>query len=416
MKILMINKFFFVKGGAERYFFEISDILRQHGHEIIPFAMKHPQNEPSEYEKYFVEYIEYQGNSVPGKIINSLSVLGRMIYFRQAQKKIEQIILNEKPDIAHLHMIEHQLSPSILVTLKKYNIPVIQTVHQYKLVCPNYRLYNMRTSQICEKCLQSHCLYPVIERCHMDSVLAGGMIGLESQIHRLTKIYTKHIDLFHVPSRFMGSKLIEGGVPKEKIKHLFYTLDFKQFKPHFQHKNYFLYYGRLAREKGILTLLKAVRQLNNLDIAFYIVGDGPERLSLKKYVEENHLSQVHLTGYMGGDELKRMIDNCTAVVVPSEWYDNSPLVIYEALAKGKPVVVSQMGGMPELVQPGINGYTFHCGDVAHLTGKLKRLIDNPQKSAVMGKKARVLAESWFHPDVHYKKMIDFYKDILFKRR
>ncbi len=416
MKILMINKFFFIKGGAERYFFELSDILRKHGHEVIPFAMKHPQNEPSEYEPYFADYIEYEGKSTVRKIASSLSVLGRMIFFRQAQKSIEQLILDTKPDIAHLHMIEHQLSPSILVTLKKYNIPVIQTVHQYKLVCPNYRLYNMRTSQICEKCVNSHCLHPVFERCHMDSALAGVMIGLESQIHRWMKIYTKHIDLFHVPSRFMGSKLTEGGIPEEKIQHLFYTLDFEQFKPHIQHKKYFLYYGRLAREKGILTLLKAVRKLNKPDIAFYIVGDGPEMTVLKKYVEDNGLNQVYLTGYKGGDALKEMIDHCMAVVVPSEWYDNSPLVIYEALTKGKPVIVSQMGGMPELVQEGVNGYTFTCGDADGLAQKLKQILDDPEKTQQMGRQSRKLAETWFHPDVHYDKLLILYNHIVSEKK
>lgn len=412
MKIIMINKFFFVKGGAERYFFEISDILRQQGHEVIPFAMKHPENEPSQYDRYFVDYVEYQGNSVFSKFTNSLSVLSRMIYSRQAQKKLESLIENEKPDIAHLHMIEHQISPSILVTLKKYNMPIMQTVHQYKLVCPNYRLYNMRTSQVCEKCLKSHCLHPIKERCHMDSALAGAMIGLESQMHRWMRIYSKHIDLFHVPSHFMGSKLHEGGIPKEKIHHLFYTLDFEQFKPHFKGKNYFLYYGRLAREKGILTLFKAIKQLDVSNFEFYIVGDGPEREVLENFIAEHQLKNIRMLGYKGGDELKAIIDDCSAVVVPSEWYDNSPLVIYEAMTKGKPVVVSEMGGMPELIQTEVNGFTFPCGDVDGLAKHLKTMIQNPDQTLAMGKKGRELAEAWFHPDVHYNEIMKLYKSLI----
>lgn len=408
----MINKFYFVKGGAERYFFEISEILRQHGHEVIPFAMQHPDNEETEFDKYFVDYVEYQGSSVFSKLMNSLSVLSRMIYSKQAQKKLEALIENEKPDIAHLHMIEHQISPSILVTLKKYHIPVMQTVHQYKLVCPNYRLYNMRTNQVCEKCLKSHCFHPIVERCHMDSALAGAMIGLESQIHRWLKIYAKHIDLFHVPSHFMGSKLQEGGIPKEKIQHLFYTLDFEQFKPHFEGKKYFLYYGRLAREKGILTLFKAIKQLESTDFDFYIVGDGPEKESLEQYIQENQLHHIHLLGYKGGDALKEIVDHCYGVVVPSEWYDNSPLVIYESMAKGKPVIVSEMGGMPELIQSGVNGFTFPCGDVHTLVQHLKTMIQNPDQTLAMGKKGRDLAEAWFHPDVHYKEMMKLYHNLI----
>ncbi len=412
MRILMVNKYFFIKGGAERYFFELSNLLINQGHEVLPFAMKHERNELSEYSRFFVDAIDYTSEGSIHNILRSFSTFLRMVWFKQAQKRIEALILETKPDIAHLHMIDHQISPSILPILKKYNIPVIQTVHQYKLICPNYRLYNMRTHQICEKCIGSHAFHPVIERCHMDSVLAGAMIGAESQIHRCMNVYKKYVDIFHVPSHFMGEKLKEGGIPEEKIHHLFYTLDFNKYIPSYRNKSYFLYYGRLAREKGVMCLLKAIREIHNKNIEYYIVGEGPEKTTLESYVHENELHQVRFLGYKSGDALKDIIDNCMGVIIPSEWYDNSPLVIYESMTMGKPVIVSRLGGMPELIQLDKNGFIFDSHDYKMLSQYLDTLICHPQMRKQMGKNARQLAKEMFHPNVHYKEILKIYNTLL----
>ncbi len=408
MKILMIDKFYFVKGGAERYFFELSDILRANGHEVIPFSMKHEENFDTEYEKYFVNNIEYNLDGVFRKAASSFKIFGRMVYSTEAKRKIEKLINATKPDIAHLHMIDHQISPSILDVFDKYGIPVLQTVHQYKLVCPNYRLYNMYKKEICEKCLNGHYFHPVLEKCHKDSRLAGLMIGLEMTIHKRLKIYDK-IDLFHVPSFFMGEKLKQAGVDGGKIKHLFYTINLDNYPANFSSEDYIIYYGRLAKEKGILTLLQAMTEVKSIDLL--VVGDGPQREELESFVREHHLENVKFLGVKGGKELNSLVANSKFVVIPSEWYDNSPLVIYESCSMGKPVIGAKMGGIPELIDDNKTGLLFEAGDSKELAEKMNYLLASPKLIVEFGKQARKKAEREFSPQVHYQKMLEIYSDL-----
>lgn len=410
MKILMIDKYYFIKGGAERYAFELSRILEANGHTVVPFAMQHPDNFQTRYARYFVSNIEYNVSSLRQKMALGLKATARMIYSFEAKRKLEALIRDVEPDIAHLHMIEHQLSPSILHTLKKYNIPTIQTVHQYKLVCPNYRLYNPRTRSICLKCVGSHAWHPVFERCHKNSLMASLIISIESAIHRKTKIYERGIDLFHVPSKFMGEKLIEGGIDPQKIRHMFYTIDLRRFKPFYRAGDYILYLGRLSDEKGILTFLQAAKQLP--DVPFFLSGDGPQRSQLEAFVAEHELNNVTFLGMKSGAELESIVKKARVVVVPSEWHDNSPLVIYESFAYGKPVIASRMGGMPELVDHEENGFLFHAGDVKALVNYIQTLWKNPELAEEFGVAARAKAEKQFSPDWHYQNILQWYQELM----
>ncbi len=409
MKILMVDKYFFVKGGAERYMFELAKVLEANGHEIIPFAMQHDDSFATPYADYFVSNIEYNPASAFGKITTVLRAGGRMIYSLEARNCMERLIEKTQPDVAHLHMIDHQLSPSILDALKKHNIPVIQTVHQYKLACPNYRLYNPATGQICEKCLGGNLLHPIRERCHKGSLVASSMISIESTLHRLSRIYEKNIDIFHVPSHFMGSKLEQAGVGIGKLRHLFYTINMQDFEPHFSSGEYLLYFGRLADEKGLLTLLQASRLYRTAPL--YIVGDGPQRPILEEFVLRHEMTHVKFLGLQSGQALQALVKNARAVLVPSEWYDNSPLVIYEAFAYGKPVICSRMGGMPELVDHDQNGFHFAAGDVEELSARMAGLWEDPARAVQFGRAARDKAEREFDPDVHYNKIYAWYREL-----
>lgn len=410
MKILMIDKYYFIKGGAERYYFELKDVLEHKGHTVIPFSMKHPDNFESEYEEHFVDNIEYEFSSFFEKARALPKITGRMLYSLHAKKRLEKLILKEKPDLAHLHMIDHQLSPSILHVLKKHEIPVVQTIHQYKLVCPNYRLYNMGKTTICEKCLTGNFIHPIFEKCHKDSRLAGALISLESFLHRSMKIYENNIDLFHTPSRFIGEKMKQAGVGNGKIRHLFYTLKLDNYPPHFSFDNYIVYFGRLAKEKGVPTLLKAMQQVSQTQLR--IIGDGPERAALEAFVQKYNLDHVVFDGVKSGGELKSLIQNCQFVIVPSEWYDNSPLVIYESFALGKPVIGARMGGIPELIDHDKNGYHFEAGNADELAAHINHLITHPQLVKEFGHQARAKAEKEFEPEFHYHKMFSWYEELI----
>ena len=411
LKILKIDKYYFIKGGAERYYFELKKILESYGHEIIPFSMQHSENFQTEYEQYFVDNIEFNQASAIKKLINAPKILERIVYSFHAKSRLEKLINKVKPDIAHLHMIDHQLSPSILHTLKKHNIPVIQTVHQYKIACPNYKFYNPTKGQICEKCVNGNFLHPIIERCHKNSIFASSLLTLEAYVHKMLNIYN-NIDLFHVPSAFMGKKLIESGINEDKVFKLYYTINLDDYPYHPQYDDYFIYYGRLSHEKGILTLLKAAANFPKSKLL--IIGDGPQRNELEKFAAKNDLKHVQFLGNKSKDELKSLVSRSKFVVVPSEWYDNSPLVIYESFSMGKPVIGAKLGGIAELVDHDCNGLHFEAGNVSELCDKISYLSDNPNLIDQFSKEARLKAEREFSPQPHYEKMLALYNDLISK--
>jgi len=414
MKILMIDKYYWVKGGVERYMFELKKVFESHGHEIIPFSMKNPENEKSPYSKYFVENIDFIIESRVKKFLQSFRIISRVLYSFQAKKRLELLIKQTRPDIAHLHLIDHQISPSILHVLKKHGIPVMQTVHHYKLVCPNARMYINHKKEICERCLGGKYYHAFFQKCHMHSFAASLLVTIESYLHRLLKIYDI-IQIFHVPSRFIGEKLKEGGIPSNKIHYHFLTIDLNEHKYHEKFEKYIVYYGRLALEKGILTLLKAFLELQS-DVKLKIIGEGPERSILESYVNQNHIKNVSFLGYKGGKDLINLLANSMFVVVPSEWYENSPLTIYEPFSLGKPVIGAKIGGIPEFILNGENGYLFESGNAEELAAKMEALLKAPDDVAAFGKSARKFALKHFTPEIHYDYMLTLYQTLIKSER
>lgn len=410
MKILMVDKYYFIKGGAERYFFELKKTLEtRHGHQVIPFSMKHGRNFDSEYAPFFVDEIEFNDLRGWKKLVKAPQITGRVLWSLQARDNLERLIRQTRPDIAHLHMIDHQLSPSILPVLGRFGIPILQTVHQYKLICPNYRMYLDQKNQVCEKCLGGHFYHAVTERCHKDALFPSFLVSLESYFHHWLGVYD-HIALFHAPSAFIGNKLMETGVERSRVQHLFYAINVAEYTPHYEHQDYFVYFGRLAAEKGIFTLLHAMKKVGKGRLK--IIGEGPLREQLETFVRDNALANVEFEGLKNGEELKQLVANAMFVVVPSEWYENSPLVIYEAFALGKPVIGAAIGGIPELVDHQENGLHFRAGDSADLAEQIRFLLEHPAKLPAFGRAARQKAEQQFDADVHAAQMLAIYQRLL----
>lgn len=409
LKVLMINKYQFVKGGSERYMFDLQELLEKNGHEVIPFGMTDEKNTPSEYNKYFVDAIDYDFKSRLDKILSMPKVFGRMTYSFHAKERLEALLENTKIDIAHLHMIDHQLSPSILHVLKKHNIPVVQTVHQYKLVCPNYRLYVPQKAEPCERCLSGNYFNAVIQRCHKGSLFASAMVAAETAIHKATKIQENNIDYFIVPSGFMGEKLAQGGIPKGKIKPIYHFIESENYPKSFGESDYFVCYGRLSEEKGLFTLLKAVKDLPGAKLK--IIGDGPEREKLENFAKENSIN-VEFTGKKLGDDLKRLVSKSKFVVLPSEWYENSPMVIYESFAMGKPIIGAKAGGITELIRHEVDGLIFEMRNVEQLRQAIAALLNDHELVKKYGQAGyeRVIEE--FDPVTHYDKIMALYDNLL----
>lgn len=407
MKVLMVHKFFYIEGGAERYVFNLSDLLRQKGHQVIPFAMKDSRNFSSEYEPFFADRFGPDQLFETTNPLRKLSIAGRVVFNRQAQQKLEALIEETRPDIAHVHSVYHHLSPSVLFALKKFKLPVVMTLHDYKLVCPNYIFLDGKR-RVCESCRGKHFWHAFVKKCFRDSYAASLLVSIEAYVNAWMKSYRKNVDLFISPSEFLAGKIRQYGYADKPVYVLPYTLDLNAYRPCFEASDYFVFMGRLTHEKGLHFLLDAVKKIPHGHLL--IIGTGPLQGELEERIRTEGITNVTLAGYKAGEELKDLVRRGQFTVVPSEWHDNSPLVIYESLALGKAVIGAQMGGIPELIEEGVDGYTFQRGDLLGLVDRINRLLGDPSRTAEMGKNGRRKAEQLFNAEHHYQTLMRFYEE------
>lgn len=406
MKILCVNKYFFVKGGAETVFFETSKLLEKKGHKIIYFAMKHPLNISSIYDKYFVSNIDYE----KGGFLNNLKAACNLIYSIEAKRKMEILIKEEKPDIAHLHNIYHQLSPSILYALKKNKIPVVLTLHDYKSVCASYLMFH--GGKICEACKNGMYYNCFLKGCVKNSRAKSLLNTIEMYFHHnILHIYDL-VDIFISPSIFVKNKLKEMGF-RGRVVHVPNFLNIEEYIPRFDHEeNSIIYFGRLSEEKGLTVLIEAIK---GLSINLKIIGEGPVREKLRNKVENENIANVKIFGYKTGDDLKNEIRKSMFVVLPSEVYENNPRTLIEGFALGKPAIGARIGGIPELIKDNETGLMFESGGAADLRSKIKYLSDNHAKIIEMGRNARKFVEQELNPGKYYEKLMEIYNTALEKR-
>jgi len=405
LKVLLANKFFYRKGGGEVYLFDVMALLQSHGHEVIPFAMRHELNAASDHDSFFVNRVNFdEQHSWHGDIRTAL----RILYSLEAKQKIEALLDLTHPDVAHVHNIYHQISPSILPVLKRRGLPVVMTVHDLKLLCPNYK---MRThGAICERCKPRRFYQAVLHRCVKDSIVASAVCAVESYLHRYSGIYETNVDKFITPSRFYQRKLVEWGMPEKKIVFIpnFTRLD--RFVPGYGGEDYFVYFGRLAEEKGLLTLVEAMRRIRRGTL--FIVGDGPLFPVLQHAISEYRLQNVHLTGSKWDAELASLIRGARFTVFPSEWYENCSMALIESYAWGKPVVGANIGGISEMIDEGETGLLFEPFSVEDLAEKIDYLLAHDDVAARMGKNARAKAEKQYGPEQHYAELMRLYSEFI----
>lgn len=403
MKILMVNKFFYIKGGSETYYFSLKELLEKNGHTVIDFSMKDEKNFESKYSKFFVNNVDYNKRQ---SFISKVKEAVKIIYSFEAKRKLEKLIKETKPDIAHLHIFQHQLSVSILDVLKKYNIPIVYTAHDLKMICPNYKM--MTHGKICEKCKSgkySNCLK---NKCVKDSTIKSAVAMSEAYINKYRNAYEK-IDYIITPSKFYKDKFIEFGVNKNKIEHIPNFLNTKEIEYDVLPKqDYFLYFGRLSEEKGIMTLIKAMEKTEAI---LKIVGTGPLKEKIEIFIKENNYKNIELLGFKSGKELNTIVANAAAVILPSEWYENGPYSAIESLKLGKILIGSNLGGIPELIDG--NGYVFKNGDSKDLYEKIEGIIklDKVSKEQMKDKSLEIF-EKEYVSKIHYNKLIKIYRKLV----
>lgn len=405
MRILAVNKFYHIRGGSDRYFFELARLQEGKGHQVIPFSMHHERNRSTPYAPFFVSRIEFFED---GRALHSLRAALRVLYSWEAGQNICRLVEATKPEIAHLHIICHQISPSILPSLKRYGLPVVQTLHEYKRICPTYSL--VAHGRICERCKGHRYYQAVLQRCNRGSLAASLLNCLEMYLHKSLHIYEKNIDLFITPSDFMRRKMIEFGMAGRKIVHIPNFIQASRYQPSYRYGGYFLYVGRLIEIKGLFTLLKAMKRIRGSKL--YIVGEGELRPQLERYAIRAGMENIRFLGYRSGEELNSLIRNSMFTVLPSEWYENFPMAIMESLALGKPVIGARIGGIPELIEEGVDGLLFQPGEVEDLTVKINRLLEKKHLLAEMGKAGRDKIERKYGAEEHYRHMMELYSRVL----
>lgn len=405
MRILLINNYHYIKGGADRVYINTSNLLSEHGHDVICFSSENRENETSAYSKYFVPIENSRNLSLFGKIRNSFNYL----YNIRASKQLDSLVKDTLPDIAHINLFYGGLSSSILGILRKHKIPIVITVHDYRLLCPANAYLNSG-GQICEKCNNKFYWHCTLDRCLEDRLFYSLILSIEAYIRKYFISPLKSIDYFVFVSKFSQNKHIEVDKRyKEKSSHIY---NFSPIIPDHVSSNtkssYFLYFGRLSKEKGVFTLLNAAK---DSAISLKVVGTGPLSGDVESFCCNS--DNIAYLGYRKGEELESIIQGASYVVVPSEWYENNPMTVIEAFSFGVPVIGANIGGIPEIIEDGVTGFLFNSRDTADLAStliKAKNIGANEYNE--MSRNARNFALENFSSHSHYNKLMELYSNLL----
>lgn len=401
MKILLVNKFHYLKGGSEKYYFELADLLKERGHEVAFFSMRDDKNIKTDFKEYFVDQIDLN----KGSKLKALDV----IYSKKNRKVMEKALDDFKPDIVHLNNFQRQLSASIINPIKKRNIPIVFTAHDVQAICPAITMLDSK-NKICERCIKGKYANCIKGKCIKDSLLKSFLGAIEGYYYRIKNIYNK-FDYIITPSEFYKKQFENDGINNKKIIAIHNCIKTEEYNLEIQDKGYALYFGRLSQEKGILNLLEAFSKLD--DGILHIAGEGPEKENIERIIKEKHLEKrVRMLGFLNKEQVKEQIQSCRFVVVPSMWYENCPYSVIETLVVGKPVIGSKIGGIAELIEDGENGYTYLYTDIEELTKKMKMLIEDKKLAEELGKNAKIKATVFYDKNKYIEKIEDIYNEIL----
>ena len=399
MKILMVNKFLHPKGGAETYVLQLGGYLKGQGHEVQYFGMEHDKRCVGNMANAYTSYMDFHTHSMLEKLKYSMAI----IYSTQARKKIRLVLDDFQPDIVHLNNINFQLTPSIIYEIKKSDIPIVQTAHDCQIACPNHLMYIAHKKSPCQKCLKTkNYLHCVRNKCVHNSTFKSLIAAVESFYYHIINTYCL-VDAYISPSRFMADILTHAGIQRDKIYVLcnpIGTVSNQQSAK--KNEKYVLYFGRFSPEKGIETLLRAAALLP--DILIVIAGYGP-----LEQLMHAAAPNIRFVGFKQGEELQSLISGAVCSVLPAVCYENCPFSVLESHALGVPVIGSNMGGIPELIEDGETGLIFDAGDAQALTDKIRFLWNNPQTVSQM--KEKCLVKPYITWPSYVSKLLEIYRAV-----
>lgn len=371
MKVLIVNKFLYPNGGSETYIFKLGEELKRRGHEVQFFGMEHEGRIVGNDAQCYTANMDFH----TGKLQKLLYPF-KIIYSREAARKMSIVLNDMQPDVVHLNNFNFQLTPSVIYAIRRYNkrygkkVRVVYTAHDSQLVCPNHLMQNPITHECCDACLKQGVAQCTRHRCIHGSKVKSLLGTVEAACYKKLKTY-RLIDVIICPSNFLKEKLDTDRVLQKRTTVLHNFVDSQAAGRDWEKKEYVLYFGRYSEEKGIRTLAEVCKKLP--DIPFHFAGSGPLEEELRK------LPNAKLLGFLSGETLAKEIAQARFVVFPSECYENCPFTVIEAQLYGTPVIGSDRGGTPELLRDGETGELFESGNEKMLEEKITDLWQNREK-------------------------------------
>lgn len=395
----MVNKFLYPNGGSETYIFKLGEYLVSQGHEVQYFGMEHDGRCVGNAVNSYTSDMDFHNGSKLSKLTYPI----KTIYSTEARKKIRLVLNDFKPDVVHLNNFNYQLTPSIILEVKKWSkainhkCKIIFTAHDYQLICPNHMMNNPNTRQNCELCVGGHFINCTKGKCIHGSTAKSFIGTLEASFWKLNGAY-KYIDTMICCSNFMKSKLDTNPLFKDKTVAIHNFIDKVQWIDT-PKKDYILYFGRFSEEKGIGTLIDVCKSLPN--IQFIFAGTGPLESSI------NNIPNIKNVGFQKGTALETLIREAKLSIYPSEWYENCPFSVMESQMYGTPVLGANIGGIPELIEVGKTGELFESGNPKELKQKIENLWNNPNKLAEYSDNCKNI--SFDNISQYYNKLIKIYQ-------
>lgn len=385
MKILLVHNSYQLPGGEDQVFAQETDLLRSYGHDVLLYKASNDQ--------------------VKGQ--NKLVLLANTIWNQRIHAELLGLMRREKPDVVHVHNTFQIVSPAIYYAANEAGIPVVQTLHNYRLLCPASTFF--RDGHVCQDCLGKRIpLAAVLHSCYRDSRLASAGAAAMLATHNYKQTWSKTVSAYIALTGFARDKFIEGGFPAEKI---FVKPNYLQNDPGAGdgQGNYALFVGRVTAEKGISTLIEAWRQIGN-DLPLQIAGDGPQAAEVEKASRE--MENVTWLKWLPRPEILERMKNASVLILPSTWYEGFPMIIAEAFAVGLPVIASNLGSMSSIVDHQRTGLHFEPGNAAALAEAVRWWTTHPDEAAFMRSEARLEYETKYTAEENYAQMMNIYDSVL----
>lgn len=401
MKILAIHNFYKTRSGEDIAFLSTVDALRRAGNEIHIFSR------------------DSQAIDEKSPFVSACKVLGNLFFSARSFLAILKEVKKNRPDVALVQNVFPLISPSVYLALKISRIPVVQRLFNYRLVCTNGVLYTQ--GQICERCVSGNYLNAVRYRCYRKSRTQSALFAASLWVWRTLGVWRWGVKTFIAPDKFLGTKVLAVIKDPKKISVVFNPAALETFNllresamPVSERERRVLFVGRLVREKGVFTLVRLAKLLP--EIPFDVVGAGDDAEEAKKLAEVLGVQNIQWLGVKYAKELHPLLNKTGALVLPSEWYDNMPLILTQALLCRAPIVASRIDGIPEFILEGVTGRLAEPSQPESYAERLRELFKNPEQTQVMADEGRLRAEQWFGPQGFDMQMIEVLRNAQSIRR